>query len=64
MEAIQFAVSVNSTEPEKLIAFYRDVVGLAPGPPVLPGAFMAGSSAFPAFIIGDHSELNGATKEP
>ena len=64
MEAIQFAVGVNSTEPEKLIAFYRDVVGLTPGPEVVPGSFMAGSASFFAFIIGDHSALEGAAKEP
>ena len=64
MKADQFAVSVNSEQPEKLIAFYRDVVGLTPGPPVLPGSFIAGSSSFPAFIIGDHSAVEGATKEP
>jgi predicted enzyme related to lactoylglutathione lyase len=58
----QFVVGVNSEQPEKLIAFYRDTVGLTPGP--APGAFLAGSSSFFALIIGDHSELRGVAKEP
>jgi predicted enzyme related to lactoylglutathione lyase len=60
----QFVVNVNSQEPEKLIAFYRDIVGLAVNSDFGPGAFMAGSSSFVALIVEGHSEVKGATKEP
>lgn len=62
MKADHFVVGVNSEQPERLIAFYRDTVGLTPGP--VPGSLMAGSAPFFALIIGDHSELKGETKEP
>jgi predicted enzyme related to lactoylglutathione lyase len=64
MEVEQFVVNVNSQEPEKLIAFYRDIVGLRVNPDFGPGAFMAGSSTFAALIVEGHSEVKGATKEP
>jgi predicted enzyme related to lactoylglutathione lyase len=60
----QFVVNVNSEEPERLIAFYRDTIGLTPNPDFGPGAFMAGSSSFIALIIEGHSEVKGATKDP
>ena len=62
MQADHFVVSVNSEQPERLTDFYRNAVGLKPGP--IPGALMAGSSPFFALIIGDHSELKGPAKEP
>ena len=64
MKVGQFVVNVNSQEPEKLIAFYRDVVGLTVNPDFGPGAFIVGSSTFVAFIVEGHSEVRGATKEP
>jgi predicted enzyme related to lactoylglutathione lyase len=60
----QFVVNVNSQDPENLIAFYRDIVGLTVNPDFGPGAFMAGSSSFVALIVEGHSEVKGATKEP
>jgi predicted enzyme related to lactoylglutathione lyase len=60
----QFVVNVNSERPERLIAFYRDIVGLTPNPDIGTGAFMAGSSSFIALIIEGHSEVTGSTKEP
>jgi predicted enzyme related to lactoylglutathione lyase len=60
----QFVVNVNSQDPDKLIAFYRDLVGLTVNPDVGPGAFMVGSSSFVAFIVEGHSEVTGRTKEP
>ncbi len=64
MKVDQFVVNVNSEQPERMIAFYRDVVGLTPNPDFGPGAFMAGSSTFIAFIIEEHSDVKGMTKEP
>ena len=64
MKVEQFVVNVNSEQPEKLIAFYRDIVGLTPNPDFGPGAFMAGSATFISIIIEGHSEVKGATKEP
>ncbi len=64
MKIDQFVVNVNSEQPEKLIGFYRDIVGLTPNPDFGPGAFMAGSSTFIALIIEGHNEVKGATKEP
>ena len=64
MKVEQFVVNINSQEPDKLIAFYRDTVGLIVNPDFGPGAFMAGSSSFVAFIVEGHSEVEGPTKEP
>ncbi len=64
MNVEQFVVNVNSEQPEKLIAFYRDVVGLTVNSDFGPGAFMVGSSSFVALIVEGHSEVKAATKEP
>ena len=64
MKVDQFVVNINSEQPEALIAFYRDIVGLRPNEEMGTGAFMAGSSSFIALIIEGHSEVKGATKEP
>ncbi len=64
MKVEQFIVNVNSQEPEKLIAFYRDIVGLKVDSDFGPGAFMVGSSTFVAFIVEGHSEVKGTTKDP
>ncbi len=64
MNVEQFVVNVNSGQPEALIAFYRDTVGLTPNAEMGPGAFMAGSSSFIALIIEGHDDVQGATKEP
>ena len=64
MKVEQFVVNVNSQDPEKLIAFYRDIVGLKVNPDFGPGAFMVGSSTFVAFIVEGHNEMKGTTKEP
>ena len=64
MNVEQFVVNINSEHPEKLIAFYRDIVGLTANADFGPGAFMAGSSSFIALIIEGHGDVKGATKEP
>jgi predicted enzyme related to lactoylglutathione lyase len=64
MQVDQFVMSLNSEQPEAMIAFYRDKVGLTPNADFGPGAFMAGSSNFIALIIEGHDGVKGATKEP
>jgi predicted enzyme related to lactoylglutathione lyase len=64
MDVQQFVVNVNSEQPERLIAFYRDAIGLAVNEAFGPGAFMAGSSNFIALIIEGHDGVRGTTKEP
>jgi len=59
-----FVVNVNSDQPERLIAFRRDVVGLTPNPDVGPGAFMAGSSEFIALIVEGHDGVRGTNADP
>src|SRR5690242_10536727 len=61
MKVNAFNVNVCSEQPERLIAFYADVVGLAPMPQVSPGAFMAGTTGF---LVDGHSETKGQAKEP
>ncbi len=61
MNVSNFIVNVNSEQPERLRAFYADVVGLSPNPDFGENAFMAGGTPF---IIDGHSELHGLAKEP
>ena len=53
-------LNVNSEQPERLVAFYRDTVGLEPHPDMGPGAFSVAGSFF---TIDGHSEVHGPTKE-
>ena len=64
MHVNHFVVSVNSADPERLVTFYRDVVGLEPAPEVTPGAFRVGSSQFIDFIVESHDAISGPTAEP
>jgi predicted enzyme related to lactoylglutathione lyase len=64
MKVEQFVVNRNSEQPEELIRFYRDIVGLTPADHVAPGAFMVGTASFIALIIERHDEVSGRTKEP
>ena len=56
--AILPALSLNlgSPEPERLIAFYRDTLGLTPAPEMSPGAFALGSGFL---IVSGHGEVTG-----
>lgn len=64
MHARQFLVIVHSDQPERLVAFYRDVVGLTPRFDVTPGAFSTGSAGAFDLIIEPHSAVSGRTHEP
>jgi predicted enzyme related to lactoylglutathione lyase len=61
MAVTSFNVNITSEEPERLKAFYRDVIGLRPTPELGDGAFDAGGTSF--FVDG-HSETKGVAKEP
>jgi predicted enzyme related to lactoylglutathione lyase len=61
MEVSQLIYSLNSEQPERLLAFYRDVVGLKPNPDMGEGTLMAATTPF---IIDGHSALSGGAKEP
>lgn len=56
-----FHVQITSENPERLIAFYRDTVGLPRVPEIGEGAFKVGRANL--FVDG-HSETKGGAKEP
>lgn len=60
MKANMLVTNVNSADPERLTAFYKDVVGLSHDPN--SGGFVISESAM--FVIDAHSDITGATKEP
>ena len=61
MKVNSLVINITSDKPERLLAFYRDVVGLAPNPDIGDGAFNAGGTPF---LIDGHSETSGPAKEP
>lgn len=61
MNVTGLVVNVNSADPARLTAFYRDVVRLPPDPNVGDSGF---SVAGVTFVIDGHSEISGNTKEP
>ncbi len=61
MKVNQFIINANSGDPQKLLAFYRDVVGL----PIEEGFGDAALNAAGAIVVFDsHSETHGAAQEP
>lgn len=61
MQVTSFTIGINSAQPEALVAFYRDVVGLPPHPVMGEGTFdLAGA----ALLIDGHSEIHGPAQEP
>lgn len=61
MKVNSFILNVTSEDPGRLVAFYRDIVGLAPNAQIGETAFDAGGTPF---LIDGHSETKGGTKEP
>ena len=61
MKVNSLVINITSEHPEKLVSFYRDVVGLAPNPQIGEAAFDAGGTAF---LIDGHSETKGTAQEP
>jgi predicted enzyme related to lactoylglutathione lyase len=62
MDVDHIIVNVNSPQPERLIAYYRDVVQLPPVEGMGPGAFNVGSGS--SFIIDGHSKVTGNASQP
>ncbi|MEO9256278.1 MAG: VOC family protein [Tepidiformaceae bacterium] len=61
MKVTQLILNVNSPDPERLIAFYRDTVQLEPEGHMGPGAFKVGDAVF---IIDGHSTVSGRASGP
>ncbi len=61
MDVRSFNVNITSEHPEKLVQFYRDVVGLPPDPDLGDTAFRVGGAHL---LIDGHSEVHGPAKEP
>ncbi|MCH7697374.1 MAG: VOC family protein [Chloroflexi bacterium] len=61
MKVNQCIVNLNSGNPDKLGAFYRDVIGLEGNPAIGPNAFNAGGTTF---LIDGHSEVSGTNSDP
>ena len=63
MKVSSFILNITSEQPDRLKAFYRDTVQLAPNPDIgEDGAFKVGEGA--SFVIDGHSETIGPAKEP
>ena len=50
------SLNLGSAEPDRLIVFYRETVGLSPAPELSPGAFALGGSFL---IVSGHSQVTG-----
>lgn len=61
MNAQQLVVNLNSEQLDRLVSFYKDVIGLEPNFALAPGAFSVGGATF---LVEGHSEVKGAAKEP
>lgn len=62
MKPTSFIVNITSEEPDRVKAFYRDVLELPPNPEIGDGAF----DLLPGLTlaIDGHSETKGKAKEP
>jgi len=54
-------INITSEDPQRLMAFYTDVVGLPKNPNMGDGAVDAGGTTLG---FDGHSKVSGATKEP
>ena len=57
-------IARNSEDPDRLSAFYQDVVGLTPRFDLVPGAFATSEDAPICMIVEGHSEVRGRTRNP
>lgn len=62
MEISQVSIHLATSNPQRLVAFYRDVLGLQPTEGMGDQSFQLGPAAV-LFIVG-HSEVSGPTAEP
>lgn len=61
MDVTSFNINITSEHPERLAAFYRDIVGLEPNAQMGDGAFdVAGAN----FLIDGHSDTKGDNADP
>ncbi len=61
MEVNDLFINITSEDPARLLAFYRDVVGLPGNPNMGEAALRAGSATLG---FDGHSETRGPAKEP
>lgn len=61
MEVGQFAINLTSDQPQEVLRFYKETLGLPPAPEMGEGAVRAGGAVI--FVDG-HSDTRGAAKEP
>lgn len=61
MEVTGFNLNITSEQPQHLMRFYREVVGLPPDPELGEAAFKVGGAHL---LIDGHSEVHGPAKEP
>ena len=54
------SLNLGSAEPERLITFYRDTLGLTPAPEMSPGAFALGGGFL---IVSAHGEVTGPASD-
>ena len=64
MQVQPFLVTLNSEDPDRLTAFYEDIVRLIPRFDLIPGAFAMSEDAPVCLIIEGHSEVRGTAKDP
>jgi uncharacterized glyoxalase superfamily protein PhnB len=62
MKIASFLLNITSENPERMIEFYRDTLGLEPNPEIGEGAFNLGNGT--VLHIDGHSDTHGMTKEP
>ena len=62
MEISEVSIQLASPDPQRLSAFYRDVVGLKPAEGMGDQSFHVGPAG--VLFIVDHSEISGPTAEP
>lgn len=61
MDVTSFNINITSEDPQRLIAFYRDVLRLPGNEQMGDGAFNVGGAQL---LIDGHSEVHGPAKEP
>ena len=62
MKITNAIINITSENPERMTAFYRDVVGLDPRPEEGEGALQVVPGL--TLHVNDHSETHGMAKEP
>ena len=62
MNVSETYITINTDEPETLVAFYRDTVGLEPQPDMGPHALKLGPSA--VLWFDSHVDTSGENREP